>query len=163
MDFFQPPDPYSVFFKDSLKYLSQEEMNRRFHQYQQANQNNYNFQNARPFNVPQQAVPQIPPNRILESTPNVVGSLICSIVSLLFSIAWLSWYGTAIGILTGCLGIYLTNSGLQMLRTSPDVFSQSGFGTLKTAKTLSLISLIISGIWFIGMIIYFMAVSSSAY
>lgn len=157
MQYFNPPDPGSVFYQDSHKYhagqYSTPPPPQSFPPPPQNAQGN--FQPASYSYYQQQREEFVSADRVLDPTPNATSSLVCAIISLLASLAWCKWYGTVVGLLSACITLYLANGGLEILRTSPHVFSQRGRGNLQAAKILGIISLCVSILWILGLLVYY--------
>lgn len=169
MENFLPPDPGSIFYEDSRKYYSDRPVSPELQQKLHEQRQQFLLQQQEELKRRQQALagqqenvqaePQ-PETKFLEPTPNSTASLVTGIFALLFSLSWCKWYGTVLGILTACIALYLSGNGIQMVKTSPDVFSASGLGNLRTGKILGIISLCICALSFIALIVYYSFVSS---
>lgn len=149
MEHFHPPDPNSIFFQSAY---ARNQFPPGFVPPPLPPPVQQNFVN--PYSQP---APVIPAGRILDPTPNATSSLIAGIIAILLSLAWCKWYGTFGGIVSGLLALHLSGSGLEMVRTSPDVFSTKGVGSLRAAKVLGIVSLCISGLWFLGLLVVYFA------
>jgi hypothetical protein len=175
MDDFLPPDQRSIFYQDSTRYyrdkpvsqelqekLQEERARKLREQREQFEKEKREYEeklrNGEVLNETPQNQPTVN-GIVLEPTPNATGALIAGILAVVLSLIWCKWYGTVAGILSACVALYLSNSGMQMVRTSPTVFSNKGMNSLWAGRILGIIALCIGAISFIILIIYFMYVS----
>ncbi|MBC7864961.1 MAG: hypothetical protein IAF38_18450 [Bacteroidia bacterium] len=139
MDNFLPPEEKSVFNEDANQLNEKAQQNFS----QSSNQSH------------------LPSSRMLEPTPNV-SALGFAIVSLPFSlcrtwwfgVGWIWGLGTVTGIVLACLALSLANAGIQVVKTSPDVFSEKGLEKLKMARLLAIISLCICALS-VALLVYY--------
>ena len=178
MSDFLPPDRNSIFYHDSQKYLPKTPQ---VQPYQNKDDQYQKKSNPAPLNLqsdnlsaeqlakegffpiggvqnnknqfPYVETPAYIP--VLESTPSATSTLVLGIVGLLFSIAFCKWYNTIPALISCCLAIYLANSGIQMVESSPNIFSRSGLGNLRAGKVMGIIGMCFCGISFLALIIYY--------
>ncbi|MCI1779466.1 MAG: hypothetical protein LKI53_05855 [Bacteroidales bacterium] len=74
------------------------------------------------------------------NAPNAVSSLVLGICSLAFGCIF-------IGLICGIVGLSLANKGMREYRSAPDIYN--GYGMLNAGKILSIIGIVLSGLYLI--------------
>lgn len=86
-------------------------------------------------------------------------ALILGIVALVVGIAGCCCYGiTAIiplGLSIG--GLVMANKSLRLFRANPEVYSQSSYSSVNTAKVINIIAVILNGLTFLIFLVFFIA------
>ena len=87
--------------------------------------------------------------------PNSTAVLVLGILSLVMCFC----YGI-IGLILGIIGLSMAGKDLQRYKMNPNAYTISSYNNLKAGRVCSIIGIILSGLYFIIIIIYLIAVGS---
>lgn len=85
--------------------------------------------------------------------PNATTALVLGIISIVGSFC----YGI-VGLICGIIGLILANKDKKLYLQSPDMFSQSSFGTSSAGRTCSVIGIVLSCLIIIAVIIFIVTI-----
>jgi len=83
------------------------------------------------------------------------------IVSIVTSIICCWIYGIP-GLVTGIIGLVLGNGAQRKYQENPQAYYNGYLKDLKSAKTLNIIGICLSGLWILGIILYFVFILAFA-
>lgn len=85
-----------------------------------------------------------------QTLPNSTGTLVLGICSIVFGCFF-------VGLILGIIGLVMSGKGKQMYKSNPDLYD--GYGALNAGRIMSIIGVILSGLY----TIYFLFVGAAAF
>ena len=97
----------------------------------------------------------MPNQNIQQNLPNATSALVLGIISIVGSFC----YGI-VGLVCGIIGLILANKDRKLYNESPELYSQSSFGTSSAGRTCSIIGIVLSALIIIVVIFYIILIGS---
>ncbi|MBL0184010.1 MAG: DUF4190 domain-containing protein [Chitinophagaceae bacterium] len=91
-----------------------------------------------------------PGNQPPANLPNATAALVLGIISIVGAFC----YGV-VGIICGIIGLVLANKDRKLYQATPELYSSSSYSSSNAGRICSIIGLVLGGIFFLIMIIYF--------
>ncbi|MEJ7586440.1 MAG: CCC motif membrane protein [Ferruginibacter sp.] len=96
-----------------------------------------------------------PNQNMQQNLPNATGALVLGIISIVGSFC----YGI-VGLVCGIIGLVLANRDKNLYTESPELYTQSSFGTSNAGRTCSIIGIVLSSLIIIVVIFYIVLIGS---
>lgn len=97
----------------------------------------------------QDLLSSMPNQHMQQNLPNATSALVLGIISIVGSFC----YGI-VGLICGIIGLILANRDRRLYNESPELYSQSSFGTSSAGRTCSIIGIVLSSLIIIVVIFY---------